>query len=52
MRKIHIYIVGIVLLGLMQGFLKQALPHGAVFFAVVLLYLVILRFIAEKFGKP
>ncbi|NVE00614.1 hypothetical protein [Massilia sp. BJB1822] len=52
MRKIHIYILGVALLGLAQGFLKNALPHGAIFFAVVLAYLVILRFIAEKFGKP
>ncbi|UMR28706.1 hypothetical protein MJ904_16380 [Massilia sp. MB5] len=52
MRKIHIYIVGIVLLGLTQKFLKNAVPHGAIFFAVVVAYLVILRFIAEKFGKP
>jgi hypothetical protein len=51
MRKIHIYIVGVALLGLLQAPLKSALPHGAVFLLIVIVYLVVLRLIAEKFGK-
>ncbi|MBB3121405.1 hypothetical protein [Pseudoduganella violacea] len=52
MRKIYIYILGVVLLGLVQGFIKNAAPHGAVYFLIIVAYLVILRVLAEKFGKP
>ena len=52
MRKIHIYILGVTLLGLLQGFLKNAVPHGAVLLLIVIAYLLMLRLVAEKFGKP
>jgi hypothetical protein len=52
MRKIYIYILGVTLLGLVQGFIKSAIPHGAVLLFIVVAYLLILGLIAEKFGKP
>lgn len=52
MRKIYIYIFGVALLGLLHAPLKSAAPHGAVFLFIVIAYLVILRLVAEKFGKP
>lgn len=52
MRKIYIYILGVVLLGLLQYLLKIAVPNGAALFLIVIAYLVIVRLIAEKFGTP
>jgi hypothetical protein len=52
MRKIHIYLIGVALLGLLHAPLKSAAPHGSVFLLIVIVYLVALRLIAEKFGKP
>lgn len=52
MRKIYIYIIGIVLLGVSQEYVKQSVPHGAVFLLACVVYLVLLRLLAERFGKP
>lgn len=52
MRKIYIYALGMIVLGLAHGFLKSAVPHGAVLLLIVLVYCVIIRVIAERFGKP
>ena len=52
MRKIYIYILGVAVLWLVQGFIKNAAPHGAVYFLIVVANLGILRVLAEKFGKP
>ena len=52
MRKIHIYIIGGSLLGLVYSPLKEALNNGAVFFLVAIIYLLIIRLVAENFGKP
>ena len=51
-RKIHIYIVGVVLLGLVQEWLKNAMPNWTLLFVLIVAYLALLRFVAEKFGKP
>ena len=52
MRKIYIYILGITPLGFFHEQLKSAAPNGAVFLLGGLAYLVLLRLVAEKFGKP
>jgi hypothetical protein len=52
MRKIHIYILGVMLLGAAQDFIRSAVRRDAASFLIVVTYLVILRLIAEKFGKP
>lgn len=52
MKKIYIYLVGVILLGLMYAHLKSALGGGWRFFCIALIYLLVIRFIAERFGKP
>jgi len=52
MRKIHIYIVGVTLLGLLYSPIKDLLGHSSAFVVAAVAYLIALRFIAEKFGKP
>jgi hypothetical protein len=52
MRKTHIYIIGIVLLGFTYEYVKRAMPHGALFLLACVVYLVLLRLLAERFGKP
>jgi hypothetical protein len=50
MKKGLIYLLGVVLLGLAYGGLKNSLG-GPTFTFVAITYLVILRFFAEKFGR-
>jgi len=52
MRKAHIYLIGVVLLGFAHEPVKQAMPHGALFLLAGIVYLVLLRLLAERFGKP
>jgi hypothetical protein len=52
MRRPHIYIVGVVLLGLGYESLKRALPEGWMFFLIAVVYLLVVRWIANRFGKP
>ncbi len=52
MRKIYIYIAGVTLLGLLHAPLKEAASNTAIFVGIAVIYLIILRLIAEKFGKP
>lgn len=52
MRKLHIYLIGIVVLGFASGYLKRAMPNGALFFVLCVFYLILLRLLAERFGKP
>ena len=52
MRKIHIYIVGVTLLGLLYAPIKDLLDHSGAFVVAAVAYLIALRVIAEKFGKP
>lgn len=50
MRKFHIYFIGVIGLGLAHGWLKSIFPAPAVF-GIAIVYLILLRLIAEKFGK-
>lgn len=50
MRKEYIYITGVVIFGLIYAWLKKITDNPA-FFLISLLYLLLLRFVAEKFGK-
>ena len=50
MKKIWIYIIGVAVVGLAYGWLKQMLTEP-VFFGFGIVYLVLLRLLAEKFGK-
>jgi fructose-specific phosphotransferase system IIC component len=52
MRKIYIYLIGITLFGLLHAPVRSAVPHGAIFLLIAIVYLVALRLVAEKFGKP
>ncbi|WP_445230580.1 hypothetical protein [Duganella rhizosphaerae] len=52
MRKIYIYAFGIFLLGLFKDVLKDAAPHWTIVLLIVVVYLLVIRLIAEKFGKP
>jgi hypothetical protein len=52
MKKLHIYLIGVVLFGLVYEPAKAALRSGLWFFCVAVIYLLVLRFIAERFGKP
>ena len=49
-RKIHIYALGVFVLGVSHGWLRSAFS-GAVSLAIVTCYLVLLRLAAEKWGK-
>jgi hypothetical protein len=50
MRKIYIYIVGVGLLGLIQGFFEKG-AIGSWFFWSAIIYLVALRWVSEKYGR-
>ena len=52
MRKIYIYALGMLVLGLAHDVIKSSVPHGAIFLLIVLAYCGIVRLIAERFGKP
>jgi hypothetical protein len=52
MRKVHIYALGVIPLGFFHTQLKSAFPHPASMLLSVVMYCLILRLIAEKFGKP
>jgi len=52
MKKKHVYIVGVVMLGFFHSYLKSAAPSQMFFLFAAITYLVLLSFIAEKFGKP
>lgn len=52
MRKIHIYIIGVMLFGLSSEYVKSSIQHGAVFLLASVAYLVLLRLLAGRFGKP
>lgn len=50
MRKIYYYVLGIVLLGLLQEWLRGVLGEIASF-AIAIVYLLFVRFVAEKLGR-
>ncbi len=50
MRKIHIYALGVFVLGVSHGWLRGTFS-GAVSLAIAICYLLLLRFAAEKWGK-
>ena len=52
MRKIHIYIIGGIAYGLLHVAIKSVISSGPVFFIVSVCYILFLRFVSEKFGKP
>jgi len=52
MRKLHIYLIGIVVLGFASEYLKRTMMNGALFFGLCVVYLILLRLLAERFGKP
>lgn len=51
LRKTHIYLIGVILLGVAYQPLKTALPSGALLLVVAIIYLLAVSFIAERFGK-
>jgi len=51
MRKVHIYLLGVASLGLAYELLKAAIPSKPLFFAIAVIYLIVLRLIAERFGR-
>ena len=52
MRRIYIYAFGVFLLALFKDVLKDAVPHWSTVLLIVVVYLLVIRLIAEKFGKP
>lgn len=52
MRKIYIYAFGVFFLALFKDTLKSAISQWYVVLLVVVNYLLIIRWIAEKLGKP
>jgi hypothetical protein len=50
MKKRLIYLLGVVVLGLAYAWLKTTLGNP-VFFAIAIIYLIVLTLFAEKFGK-
>jgi hypothetical protein len=50
MRKIYIYALGGMVLGLSQEWLK-GMFDGAISFAIVICYCLLLRVVSEKWGK-
>jgi hypothetical protein len=52
MRKIYVYIIGVMFLGAAHDWLKAALPNGWIFLLVGTTYLFLARWAAERFGKP
>jgi len=50
MRKIHIYALGIFVLGVSHEWLRGTFS-GATSLAIAIFYLLLLRFAAEKWGK-
>jgi hypothetical protein len=48
--KIQIYLIGVLILGLTYHFIKDLLS-GPVFLLSVLGYLVLIRFVAERYGR-
>jgi apolipoprotein N-acyltransferase len=50
MKKTWIYLIGVIVFGLSYAWLKTLMSE-LVFFGVVIGYLVLLRLLAEKFGK-
>lgn len=50
MRKIHIYALGVTVLGLSHEWLRETYS-GASSFVIAVCYLLLLRFVAEKWGK-
>ena len=51
MRKVHIYAAGAAVFGFAQHFIKKAVP-GPVLLLTTVVYFVVLRLVAEKYGKP
>lgn len=51
MKKIYVYIIGVMILGVLYSEIKSLLSYPPFFFSVVVVYLIALRFISEKFGK-
>ena len=52
MRKNHIYLVGVTILGVSYASLESAISNQPLFVLIVLAYLGLLRLLAEKKGKP
>jgi hypothetical protein len=50
MRKIHIYAIGVMILGLSQNWARGFFGE-VIAFTIAVFYLFLLRFLAEKIGK-
>lgn len=51
MKKSTIYMIGVILLGISYSPLRKALSNDAIFAGLALVYLLILRLLAQRFGK-
>jgi len=51
LRKIHIYIIGVTILGGLVPVLERAINSTPWFLFLTISYVLILRLIAEKYGK-
>jgi hypothetical protein len=52
MKKIYIYLIGAIPLGLNYNSLKSMFSNPLYFFILVILYLCLVRLVAEKIGRP
>jgi len=51
MKKAIIYMIGVISLGISYSLVRKALSNDAIFAGLALVYLLILRLLAERFGK-
>ncbi len=51
-RRIHIYCIGVAILGGFIAKLQKLLDNDPLFLAVVIAYCLLIRLISEKYGRP